>query len=92
MTKDERRALLLARRRIKTFRSFHYLCVALQEVADEHHELYPATLRLRGYIRRQLGGFSTLGVWQCRRGLEPRLRDARQDRIDWIDWMLGRLK
>jgi len=89
LTKNERRALELARKIIKTWER-NFVCHALEDVEEEHPMLSYACNRLRGYISRQLGGAHTLDAWQIKNGWEG--RDSSQrcvDRLAWIDWMLA---
>ncbi|WP_284076343.1 hypothetical protein [Herbaspirillum aquaticum] len=96
LTKDERRALELARDAIANRRDA-YICHALEYgIAPVHPELKPACFRLLRYITAAFGiepgneGFE-LRDWQKQNGLGGRDWDQqRADRLAWIDWMLGK--
>lgn len=83
LSKKEREYLKQARYAIAKGQE-EYICVALNGCGEEE------TRRLRQYIPKQLGsGLYTLDAWQFQRGIARSPRQIRQDRLDWIDWMLG---
>lgn len=88
LSKNEREALILARGKIAR-RQRLYICLALITVACDDPRLQIATRRLRTYIETRLGTSSTLCGWQVAQGITRTPHEARQDRLAWIDWMLG---
>jgi len=89
LTKDERRALELAREIIAMGKN-QFVCNALLEVSYADVTLTNATCALEDYIGRALQGF-TLEEWQEESGFGVRDADQkRADRLAWIDWMLGK--
>jgi len=91
LTKDERRALELARESIATGES-KFVCNALKKVAKNNLVLRCAEKALLAYIDQALGDCFTLLIWQDRNGLLKGANDEelRPDRLAWIDWMLGK--
>lgn len=97
-----REALLKARTNIQDENNI-YLCYALDDVANSHHRLNKACEYVRSYVRQQLDGFAFLEDWQDNRRAtaEPNrlflmsknrpVHARRQDRINWINWMLKEL-
>lgn len=85
LTKDERKALELARERIATSRAI-FICWALRDVGKEYR--LPVA-RLKRYIATRLDGSNALYGWQINHGLGDRgPEQRRKDRLAWIDWML----
>ncbi|MRT30845.1 hypothetical protein [Herbaspirillum sp. CAH-3] len=88
LTKDERRALELAR--IHVANGTEYICVALDDVSvDTGIDVS----RLKEYcdVSLGLGKSGSLWTWQNRNGFADRGYDGRRaDRLAWIDWMLGK--
>ena len=83
LSKEEREYLKQARYAIAKGQE-EFICVALNECGEEE------TRRLRQYISKQLGsGLYTLDAWQLQQGISRSHHQIRQDRLDWIDWMLG---
>lgn len=68
-----------------------HLCPLLSEIARDFPALNPACMELRMYVGSQLTGGITLETWQARNGFLISNRNHVQDRILWIDWMLGSL-
>jgi hypothetical protein len=89
LTKDERRALELAREKIAIGKS-HALCLALWSVGKECEELIAAVERLTKYIQRALFPSCILTTWQAATLGQARWGSERADRLAWIDWMLGK--
>ncbi|WP_195724668.1 hypothetical protein [Herbaspirillum sp. CAH-3] len=96
LTKDERRALELARERIRSGLNY-YICPALSFVAYAHPELSEGVMRLCSYIKEALGGrrsdgcTPTLEGWRYDNCMPEQLHEKdRADRLAWIDWMLGK--
>lgn len=86
LNKNERRALELARERIR-LRYNACICFALDDVVD-HVADKAAVSRLVDYIGDALGEAAWLEDWQQKRGLFVNNEITRLDRIAWIDWML----
>ncbi|MDR9839417.1 hypothetical protein [Herbaspirillum huttiense] len=88
LTKDERRALELAREKIASEQAA-VVCYALKLASEEYPDLRQAVERLQDYIGVALeGGGSTLTRWQLENGFYR--GNVRADRLAWIDWMLGK--
>jgi hypothetical protein len=91
LSKAERRVLIEARQRLIDFRS-EYICTALSRAAwDMGPRERRAAMRLRGYIRLQLGDdCETLDAWLIRnRAQSYTPEQVREARIQWINLMLG---
>lgn len=85
LTKDERRALELARRRIAEGKS-RRVCYALASASSDYDEVE----RLCDYINEALCS-AGLEYWQEENGFGTRSEEQlRADRLAWIDWMLGK--
>ncbi|MBW9334550.1 hypothetical protein FEE59_13610 [Herbaspirillum sp. RU 5E] len=91
LTKDERRALELARANIAAGES-KFVCNALKEVASKNPALRGAEKTLLAYIDQALEGRFTLLMWQQDNDVFKGGNDdsLRPDRLAWIDWMLGK--
>jgi len=91
LTTREREMLLLAQARIARHED-DFICVALMDIErvwfNHAEEAIQASTRLRDYIRESLDGCETLDEWQRRHGIWRSHVTCRQDRLDWIDWML----
>jgi hypothetical protein len=103
------RALLSRARQILVEKEQIYICAAIAQACHEQvaeitsrpafansqtHEVGEAAARLREYVMRSLGGYSTLDAWQKyqwqHRGGVPRdFEQRRDDRLAWLDWMLN---
>lgn len=87
--------LLRAQVQIRLGKHSH-ICYALNKVAEEFNDT-PLWIRerdreyLKSYIMAQLDYYGTLERWQAAKWLIGRSWfERQQDRIDWIDWMLGK--
>lgn len=89
LTDIERELLKRARQRIKNNRS-SYICYALSNEAQTPEERRAAT-RLRDFIENQLYPNCSLQGWQEDHGIHRSQSQRKQDRLNWIDWMLGEL-
>jgi hypothetical protein len=91
LTKNEEWVLKKARARIAAKKE-DYICSALIAVALLHPQQEKACNRMRKFIELKLNGNCTLCIWQMNTGRGIRSRtQLRSDRLNWIDWMLGRL-
>lgn len=90
LTKDERRALELARELIRTDKEC-WICWALDDVAKRDATYREAVNRLTNYVGIAIEGAVWLTGWQRANGLRTRTHsEAKADRLAWIDWMLGK--
>lgn len=94
MTESQYAMLLRARFQIKCGAASH-ICYALNQVSTSFDDT-PLWMReldreyLKSYITEQLEYYGTLEQWQINNGFGVRGKvRCRQDRLDWIDWMLG---
>jgi hypothetical protein len=92
--------LLREARELLRKKQVRYVCMALDDAEDilgrdslNCAEFALARVRLQKYIRAQIAPCSYLSAWQsCVIGISRTTPDKlRQDRIDWISWMLGEL-
>ncbi|WP_186181681.1 hypothetical protein [Burkholderia gladioli] len=92
LTPEKRKALTLARYRIAASLD-DYVCFALDEIGRKFPSLEIACNDLRIYILQSLRqdnpGCFTLQQWQQRHGICHLSVELRDDRLAWIDWMLG---
>jgi hypothetical protein len=95
LTLEKREALLKVRHLIECGQEF-YICWALQAVARRNSHLFVTCGELEEFVVWSLGGrdkegFSpSLCAWQKRNGWGNRsVPQGRQDRLDWLDWMLN---
>jgi hypothetical protein len=91
LRKKEREALTRARVQIVTGQN-SFICLALDEVAEDWPELKSAVARLKIYIGNALDGNLALGAWQMAHGIYRSDSQKRSDRLAWIDWMLNESK
>lgn len=85
LTKNERRALELAREKIANG-NYRRICFAIASVTED----FKAFDRLTTYIHGALGA-QYLDRWQELKGFGERDENQRRaDRLAWIDWMLGK--
>lgn len=90
LTKDERRALELAREKIARATS-GAVCIALWAVEKDVPDLARAVNRLETYIQNSLAPNCMLTTWHGDNGFYGRSAEQRRaDRLAWIDWMLGK--
>jgi hypothetical protein len=92
ISKVKRQLLIKARERIIWGKN-DLICYALMDAARTQEEQHASHL-LRSYISQQLGGgWMRLEIWQRENGYGNRDRhQVKQDRINWISWMLGELE
>lgn len=67
------------------------VCLAIQRVIGKYPHLKEEGEYLQDYIMIQLCGHGSLHTWQHFRGISHSFEERRQDRINWISWMLGEL-
>jgi hypothetical protein len=89
LTQIERTILLIARHRILSHQNT-YLCMAIRDAPIKTFEGMYASMRLRMYLERMLKPWGSLDGWQYDNGFGNRSEaQKRQDRLDWIDWILS---
>lgn len=94
LTKLEKQTLRKARKLIEEGVE-HYICFALSILIarDANNEKQREAIKvLKAYISTQLGDNAAyLEEWQRANGFGDRTNaQTKQDRLDWIDWMLGK--
>jgi hypothetical protein len=91
LTKNEEWVLKKARAHVAAGRRA-FICTALDEVARQYPAKKNACERMQYFIQLKLQGEMTLGTWQMNNGRGERSRtQLKQDRVRWIDWMLGKI-
>jgi hypothetical protein len=86
LTQIERSILLIARHRILKGDET-YLCYAIMAALNGRTSSH---FRLTNYVQMMIHPHHTLESWQYSNGLGNRSSaQNRQDRLDWIDWMLS---
>lgn len=88
MTKYHREALRRARKLIASGRQ-QFICHALDSIRfhTEVHKVERACVELKYEIAAYLGKYYSLEAWLRHNRFSG--RDARADRLAWIDWMLA---
>jgi hypothetical protein len=87
LTSDERVALARAFTIIKG-ENTNYICIALSYVGSDCPSLEGVCLSLKKSVQSAISPYDSLGGWQHHHGIHRSFEQLKQDRLNWIQYML----